>query len=55
MDSQSQSMKECITYGSIVSFLNDFTSNEQSPAFTYDSSLYHKNYFKKKRRIILIL
>ena len=49
MDSQSQSMKECITYGSIVSFLNDFTSNEQSPAFTYDSSLYHKNYFKKKK------
>ena len=49
MDSQSQSMKECITYGSIVSFLNDFTSNEQSPVLTYDSSLYHKNYFKKKK------
>ena len=45
MDSQ----KESVTYGSIISFQNDFSSSDETPTLSYDSSNYYTYYLKQKK------
>ena len=48
-----ESQKECVTYGSIISFRNDFTSGDEIPTISYDPSIQYTNYFKKKKEDFL--
>ena len=45
MDSQ----KESVTYGSIISFQNDFSSSDETPSLSYDHSNYYTYYLKQKK------
>lgn len=36
MDFCFESTKECVTYGSIISFMNDVVGNNETPTITYD-------------------
>ena len=45
MDSQ----KESVTYGSIISFQNDFSSSDETPTLSYDPSNYYTYYLKHKK------
>ena len=52
MDSKAESQKESVTYGSIISFRNDFTSSDESPSLTYNSSIPYQKYFRQKKENI---
>ena len=44
-----ESQKECVKYGSIISFQNDFISGDETPTLSYDPSIQYINYIKKKK------
>ena len=45
MDSQ----KESVTYGSIISFQNDFSSSDETPILSYEPSNYYTYFLKQKK------
>ena len=52
MESKIESQKESVTYGSIISFRNDFSSGDETPTLTYNPSTQYKNYFRQKKENI---
>ena len=48
-----ESQRECVTYGSIISFKNDFISGDETPTLSYDPSIQYINYFKQKKENFL--
>ena len=52
MDSEEVSKKEIVTYGSIISFRNDFTSSDETPTLSYNPDNHYQKYFRQKKENI---
>ena len=52
MDSEEVSKKEIVTYGSIISFRNDFTSSDETPTLSYNPDAHYQKYFRQKKENI---